>query len=58
MACMGKARALHMANNPGTPFDPKSVSLPDLIRRPHAETEELKALVSTLNLVHTMSSAR
>ena len=47
-----------MANNPGTPFDPKSVSLPDLIRRPHAETEELKALVSTLNLVDSMSSAR
>jgi hypothetical protein len=55
---MGKARALHMANNPKTPFDPKSVSLPDLIRRPHAETDELKALVSTLNLVDTMSGAR
>jgi hypothetical protein len=58
MACMGKARALHLENNPKTPFDPKSVSLPDLIRRPHAETDELKALVSTLNLVDMMSGPR
>ena len=58
MACIGKAHVLHLANNPGTEFDLKTVPLPDLIRRPHTETDELKSIVSTIHPVDTSASTR
>jgi hypothetical protein len=47
MAAMGKARQEHRAKNDGSRFDPTKLNFPDLVRREHAETKDMKEFVST-----------
>ena len=47
MAFMGQARLVHKEKKDGMRFDPKAVEIPDLVRRAHAETKDMKQFVST-----------
>lgn len=54
---MGQARMVHKEKKDGTRFDPKRVEIPDLVRRAHAETNDMKEFVSTRYLPGAYASA-
>ena len=54
---VNEARIEHEAMGDSTPFDPSSVEIPDLIKRPHAETKAYKDHLGYNELQGLMSDA-